>query len=130
MDNFNLPPDWFENRFDSNHDNVRSHYFNNSATMTERDQLKALLRAVQLRLSEVEERQRFLEKNKHESITSSGSQGNQITHSFETLFFWFKLLEKRLDSYSKKVCVETEFGPRVRMIRRKIRILVKRSSSV
>jgi len=127
MDTFNLPPDWFENRYEFNDYSRKSH--NNNATMTERYQLKELLKAVNSLLSEVEERLRILEKNKHESKTPNGSQENQITPSFGILFFWFKMLEKKLASYSRKVCVETEFGPRVKIIRRKIRILARRDIS-
>ena len=94
----------------------------------ERYYLRDLLKAVELRLSEVEDRLRILEENRKNRVATSGSQENEITSSFETLFFWFKLFEKKVAAYSDKIPIETEFSPRVQIIRRKIKILVKRES--
>ena len=129
MDRLYLPPDWFENHNNYDNRNRRTLSLNNNAAITERYELEELLRAVHLRLSEVEDRLQILEKTKNESKIHTGSQEKQITPSFETLFFWTKMLEKKLTSYSKKISIETEFSPRVRIIRKKIRILTTRNFS-
>jgi hypothetical protein len=71
----------------------------------------------------------ILEAGRKRQVMASGPQENNIASSFEALLFWFKLLEKKVAAYSDKIPIETEFGPRVKIIRRKIRILVKRESN-
>ena len=122
------PPGWFENRYDGINFYRQFSGFHDRITTTEHHRLKALLEAIQVRLEEVEEQLHFLEESKLEQRGYSGSQENiDITSSFETLFFWMRMLEKKLLAYSKKVFVETEFGPRVKIIRRKIHIFVKKA---
>lgn len=103
--------------------------FDEKPTSTERLYLKDMLKAVEMRMSEIEERMGILEENRKRQVMASGPQENEIDTSFEALLFWFKLLEKKVAAYSDKIPIETEFGPRVKIIRRKIKILVKRESN-
>lgn len=108
---------------------MRGFLLNAKPTATERYSLKSLLKAVEIRLSEVEDRLRVLEKSQNIHVAASGPQENNIASSFEALLFWFKLLEKKVTAYSDKIPIETEFGPRVKIISRKIKILIKRESN-
>jgi hypothetical protein len=103
--------------------------FDEKPTSTERLYLKDMIKAVEIRMSEIEERMRILEASRKKQVMASGPQENNIASSFEALLFWFKLLENKVAVYSDKIPIETEFGPRVKIIRRKIRILVKRESN-
>ena len=124
-----LPSGWFENRYNGIDFYRQFPGFHDRITTTEHHRIKALLEAVQVRLDEVEEQLRFLEKSKQEKSGYSGSQENiDITSSFETLFFWLNLLEKKLSVYKNRVPIETDFNPRVKIIRRKIRILARITS--
>ena len=123
------PPGWFENRYDRINFYRQFSGFHDRITTTEHHQMKALLEAVQVRLDEVEEQLRFLDESKQEKSGYSGSQENiDITSSFETLFFWLRLLEQKLSVYKNRMPIETDFNPRVKIIRRKIRILARKTS--
>ena len=121
-----IPRNWFDCQSE-NESLFRSSTFRNErATATERYSLKELLGAVMLRLSDVEEKMRVLEDQKEDSL--SGSLRTEITSSLETLLFWLRMLERKLAVYSSKAAVETEFGPRVRIIKRRIRVLMRKSN--
>lgn len=129
MDRKYDPGNWFEDRLDRS-SQERRFLITDRPTITDRYRLKELVRAVDVRLSDVEDRLHILEERKEEKKSVQGSRETEITSSFETLFFWLRMLEKNAVDYSSKVPVETEFGPRVRIIKRKIRILARRSRSV
>ncbi|OVE79908.1 hypothetical protein BVY01_01285 [bacterium I07] len=100
------------------------------ATLSEHNRLKDLLLAANRRLKEAEKQMCLLEQSHRDKKETSGSWERAITSSFRALFFWMSELEAQLSTYSRKVHVETEFGPRVGVLRRRIKILVKRDASL
>ena len=128
MEQYHFPSNWFENRLNRSNLYRHSMFIDERATVNERIQLKDLLRTVNMRLSDVEKRVRILE-NENRRINISGSQTIELTSSFETLLFWFRLLEKNLAAFSRKVPIETEFSPRVKIVRKRIQILARKASS-
>lgn len=128
MDGWYLPKNWYEDSLERGTHERKFLITEDKPTLTDHYRLKDLLRAVNVRLSEVEDRLHILEEAKRKKTSIPGSQENEITSSFEALGFWFKSLEKQWRSYAMKTAVETEFRPRVKIIRRRMRVLVKNAS--
>jgi len=126
MDNLYFITDWFGNQ----NSDRQSVLFDEKPTATERYYLRDLLKAVGILLSEFEDRLRILEENRKNRVATSGSQENEITSSFEALLFWFRLFEKKVAAYSDKILIETEFEPRIKIVKIKMRILINRNSHV
>ncbi|OVE80501.1 hypothetical protein BVY01_00180 [bacterium I07] len=97
-------------------------------TLSEHHRVKELLNAANRRLEEAENQMRILEKTKGQKLGTSGSHDQDITSSFGALFFWFRELEDQLVAYTKKVPLETEFEPRVRVLKRRIKILISKQN--
>ena len=130
MDFTDIPRNWFENQLENTYLTRRSFLISDKPTATERYRIKDLLHAADKELSITEKQKRVLRTRYNNEKNVQGSQGKNITSSFETLLFWYKMLERKLGSYSKKVAVETEFVPRVRITKRRMKILIKRSSII
>jgi hypothetical protein len=129
MDLTFIPRDWFEKEFKRRNKDRSFLGFDDRMTVTERYRLKDLFNAVDARLSDFENQMRILEETDADKKKSPGSQEMDLMSSFETLVFWRKMLEKRLAIYSRKIAIETEFGPRVRIIKKRMKILVIKNSA-
>ena len=124
---FDLPEEWFERYFEARNQEREFLGYSENPTVTDRYRLKQLLSTVQKQLDECENHLRDFEEGKQQRSDSSGLRERTIA-SFEALLFWFRMLEKGLEHYIRKQTIETEFSPRVRIIRRKIRILAGKTS--
>lgn len=128
MDYVPIPRNWYETQYENRLFQRRSFLISDNPTATERYRIKDLLHAVEKELSFVEKEHRYPKTKNEKTIKSPGSQRNDTDSSFETLLFWYRMLEGKLGDYSRKVPVETEFGPRVRIIKRSIRLIVRDAS--